>query len=383
MKQILPIFLIGILALTACRSTKSAYEKGDFEKAVFNSIDRLRKSPNNSKSRETLAAAYPSLVEYYQDRIDASKQSADQLRWEKIAAYYKTLNNVYKDIQRAPAARDVVPNALSYDRELTEAEAKSAESRYALGTLKLKEGKAGDRESAKEAYYHYKEALEWRPGYRDAESMMNEARDYATVFVRVDPIPMHSRTFNLTNEFFENQMLEYIRARNYSPFVAFYSGKSRIKRENGPDQVIEMIFDDFVVGQSYVKETVLQRRKDNVVVGTTKVKEDSVVDVLGTVEAEMHQFRKEISSSGLLDFRIIDTRSRQIISQRKFPGTFIWIDRWGYYNGDKRALSDEDKEFTRKKRESPNPSPQDLFIEFTKPIFSQVTDYVNAFYSNY
>ena len=111
--------------------------------------------------------------------------------------------------------------------------------------------------------------------------------------------------------------------------------------------------------------------------------EDSVVDVYGSVKAEVHQFQKEISSGGLLDFKIIDGRTGTLISQRKFPGTFVWYDKWGFYNGDERALENEDKEFIKRKRESPNPPPQDLFIEFTKPIFDQVTAFVGEFYRNY
>ncbi|MDB4286350.1 hypothetical protein N9933_03525 [bacterium] len=84
-----------------------------------------------------------------------------------------------------------------------------------------------------------------------------------------------------------------------------------------------------------------------------------------------------------MDFRILDPQSRSVISQKKFPGTFIWSDRWGYFNGDERALTQQDRDCLRKDREVPSPSPQILFREFTQPIYNQVTGFVGNFYQRY
>ncbi|MEL6673131.1 MAG: hypothetical protein AAFR61_13100 [Bacteroidota bacterium] len=385
MKHYVPLLWIALFSVsfTACKATKKAYKKGDYETAVFNSVDRLRKSPNNKKAIETLQAAYPDLLEYFQEKIANAKRSGNQMRWEEVAGYYSVLNRIYDEVQRAPGARDVLPEVKNFQPEYQVAATNAAEARYLLGEQALTQGKAGNRESAKEAYYHFQTALDYRNPFKDAQQKMEEAQFEATLFVRIDPIPMHSRTLSLTNEFFENQMTEFIRSRPTSPFIQFYSGKDGDLSEDGPDHVIRMIFDDFVVGQAYVKETVLQRQKDDVVVGTVKVTEDSTADVLGTVKAEVHQFQKEISSSGLLNFEVIDTRTNSLMTQRKFPGTFIYYDQWGFYSGDKRALTTEDNQFCRKRNPAPDPSPQTLFIEFTKPIFDQVTSFVGSYYRDF
>ncbi|MDX2285372.1 MAG: hypothetical protein NW241_14500 [Bacteroidia bacterium] len=383
MRRLLPLLLLmALAALSACKATKKAYEQGDYESAVFNSIERLRRSPDSKKASQTLEAAYPALLEYYQERINTAKLGSDPLRWETVAEYYETLNRVYNEIQRAPAARRLLPNARNFTSEFNDATLKSAEARYALGMQRLELGRQGDRESAKMAYEHFQRALAFRPGFRDAESKMFEAQDWATLHIQIEPIPMHSRSLQLTNEFFENQIIEYIRSQQFSPFVRFYSAKEAGQLRREPDQIIRMMFDDFVVGQAYVKETVINRQRDSVIVGKATVG-DSTVNVYGTVKAEVHRFQKEISSSGLLDYRIIDGRTGSLISNRKFPGTFVYYDRWGFFNGDERALDEDDKRFISKRREAPNPLPQDLFIEFTKPIFSQVTTFTGEFYRNY
>lgn len=383
MKQPLLLLILALIAFSGCRSTKKAFEQGDYERAVINSIERLRRAPDNKKSFNTLKDAYPALVDYYQEQIDIAKRSPNPLRWENVIEDYRVLNRVYDEIQRSPSAKRAVPNARNYTPELNESLLKGAEARYALGFQDLERGRQGDRDASKQAYYHFTKALELRPGFRDAQNLSLEAQDLATLYVQVEPIPMHSRTFALSNEFFENQMVEYFRSVQFSPFIRFFTPREAALRQREPDQIIRMQFDDFVVGQAYVKETVIQRVRDSVVVGKVTIAKDSTVNAYGTVKAEVHRFQKEISSGGLLDVRILDVRREALLSQKKFPGTFVYYDYWGFFNGDERALEEDDKRFLRKRQPGPDPLPQDLFIEFTKPIYSQVTDFIAAYYRNY
>jgi hypothetical protein len=71
-----------------------------------------------------------------------------------------------------------------------------------------------------------------------------------------------------------------------------------------------------------------------------------------------------------------------VVSQRKFPGQFVWFVEWGSFNGDERALDDKQFAMCKRKPSSP-PGPQDLFVEFTKPIFNQVTPFLKSFYQKY
>jgi hypothetical protein len=66
----------------------------------------------------------------------------------------------------------------------------------------------------------------------------------------------------------------------------------------------------------------------------------------------------------------------------KIPGSYTWFCRWGNYNGDSKALTKEQINLCQGRELMP-PMPQDLFIEFTKPIYSQLTSRLNSFYNNY
>ena len=161
-------------------------------------------------------------------------------------------------------------------------------------------------------------------------------------------------------------------------FVVFYSEQQAVKQKIVPNQVLRLSFDDFVVGQTYVKEKVEKLKKDSVVISETRANGK----VYGTVYANLSVFDKTVASSGLLDLTISDYQTGKIIKRRKLQGTYIWQDQWASYRGDERALSRQDFAITRRKESMP-PAPDILFIEFTKPIYAQLVDEVNSFYNRY
>jgi len=71
-----------------------------------------------------------------------------------------------------------------------------------------------------------------------------------------------------------------------------------------------------------------------------------------------------------------------VLTAEKFPGEFVWYCEWGSYNGDERALTSKQLKISKLKEIAP-PQPQDLFIEFTRPIYNQLTNKINSFYRNY
>lgn len=387
MKRLSLLLLIGLsIGALACSSGKKALERGDYEAAVLSAVERLRKSPNNNKARETLADAYPRLVAYNKDRVRQALNSSDPLRWEDVLEFYRQLNAVYDEIRRSPAAMQVVGNPQLFAAEYEQALGNAAEAHYKLGASLMAAARGGDREAAKDAFWHFDRADELQPGRRDAAGLAEEARSLAMLLVVVEPIPLPSRMLEVSSEFFYNQLMTYLEQQQPSPFVGFVSVDEVRTRGIQPDQRIQLVFDDYVVGQAYIKETVRDRRRDSVVIGQTTVIEDGKEvkkDVYGTVKAEMHQFQKQIDSRGLLDCQIIGLADRAVLGQEKFPGSFTWIDYWGYYRGDERALIEEDHRFLRNSREVPPPPPQDLFIEFTKPIFQDLTRFLSSFYQNY
>jgi hypothetical protein len=84
-------------------------------------------------------------------------------------------------------------------------------------------------------------------------------------------------------------------------------------------------------------------------------------------------------SKGLLDYRITDTNNGQLLRTNRIPGSYTWLNQFGTFRGDERALSDEDKRQIGG-QDMPPPPPNDLFMEFTRPIYDVMARDLQAFY---
>jgi hypothetical protein len=104
--------------------------------------------------------------------------------------------------------------------------------------------------------------------------------------------------------------------------------------------------------------------------------------VYGTVKATLHHYTKTTTSKGVVSFKIVDAKTGALLSVEKMPGEFVWVSEWATFNGDERALSAEQLRLTTLK-ELPPPPPQDLFIQFTRPIYDQITTKIKEFYKGY
>jgi hypothetical protein len=366
---------LGILLFTlGCSSGKRSFERGDYDQAVYTAVNRLQKDPDNSKALQTLKQAYRYADEGHQLNIKELSVSADPLRWEGVMREYEALNRLSDAIQRCPSCRQAVGSQQKYTAQLTEARGKAAEVRYARGLQLLKEK---NRQSAKLAYADFQRAEALSPGLKDVRQKIEEAYWAAVLKVVVEPVEVRRGVYELSNEYFQNKIFEYLQGYEQASFIKFYTPKQVRNQKFVPDQVLTLSFDDFVVGQTYLKEKETEVKRDSVKISAPKEK-----DVYATVKAQYITFEKTITSTGLLDFRVMDWTTKNIITQEKMPGTFIWHDEWATYRGDDRALTDVHKKLVNRK-ESPNPAPQFLFVEFTKPIYEQLTDKIQSFYRRY
>jgi hypothetical protein len=121
--------------------------------------------------------------------------------------------------------------------------------------------------------------------------------------------------------------------------------------------------------------------KDSIVVGQVEMRDGKKQNVYGTVKAKYTEHRREIISKGMVSMKIIDAYSNTVVLHEKFPGEFVWASVWASFNGDERALTKEQIRLTTQKP-LPPPPPQDLFVEFCRPIYAQVQSAVRRFYNS-
>ena len=431
------IFAIVIGGLWGCSSSKKSFESGNYYGSVMQSVSKLRKSPNNKKSREILSQAYPMAVDFYLDQVTRMKDGQDRFKNGKIVDAYKMLNNMHDEIRRSPAALQVIPNPQDFYNQLKYHSKEAAAERYAAGEEALA---MGSRPYAIEAFEHFVQADLYQHGYLDVKNKIEEAKYFATLKVLVEQVPVPSMQAGLSAQFFQDQIEQFLFNYRNNEFIRFYSMRDENLKE--PDQILVFQFDDFVVGQVNNQERIIEASQDSVILAkipkssvqtATKVEQKVVichlppgnpnnkktlevgvsalqahmdhgdkigpcdgvpvnsasvnvpkeeyVNVYGTVKATFRENTRQVISRGLMSMRIMDAKSNTVVLHEKFPGEFVWVNKWGSFNGDERALTREQINIANQRPMQP-PPPQNLFIEFCKPIYGQMRSKVESYYSN-
>ncbi len=374
--RFLPAFIILLLIISACSSGKKALRQGDYYEATLKAVDRLRQSPSNRKARQTLGEAYYRAVEENLRMTRTLDTKTNPLNWEKIAESYERINKMGNEIRRSPAALRVVKNPKSYLTEEVQAKNKAAEALYNEGVRAMA---LNTREDAKKAYYHFVKADRWVKGYKDVTTQIPNAKQAATLKVLVQPIQVPN-SFGLGRDFVQSQVMEYLNTnRRMNEFVAFY-----LSWENPnyccADQLLMMSFDGFTVGQIFQKEKTITAVDS--VRRTIRLDDGSSKTITDAVKADYTHHEQYVVSNGLLDVRVIDAKTNRILMQDKYPGEFVWRNEWGTYQGDKRALDNDQEKAIRVRPVAP-PPPQNLFVELFKPIYDQLTGNMRRFYNRY
>jgi hypothetical protein len=374
-------FASAVLALViiGCSSGKKAYERGDYYGAVMKSVSRLRQNPDHSKSIEALQNAYPLALEYFETEAKNEIASNSDYKWKNAIQAYNNINSLYEAIRQCPGCKKAVPNPKNYYAEIGPLKEKAAEESYNAGITALMKG---NRNDAKQAYYNFNDAQRFVPGYKDVVEYLDKAKYEATLRVVVEQIPVPSR-YNLSGGFFQDKVEAFLH-NNYTDetFIKFYTPEeARSVNLEQVHQIMRLQFDDFSVGNSVLKEKEETITRDSVKVGEAKI-EGKTVPVYNTVKAKLTTYRKEIISNGLLSMIVVDAKTNGILTTRKFNGEFIWVSQWARFNGDERALTDQQLKICQLREQQP-PHPQDLFLEFTKPIYNQLIPAVKGFYQNY
>ncbi|RZK39933.1 MAG: hypothetical protein EOO90_16850 [Pedobacter sp.] len=368
-------FIYLSILFVGCTTGKNALQKGDYDASVLKAVDRLQSSPQNKEALQVLVSAYEMSKTQHLRRIEEAKMSVDPLRWESVIYEYEQLNRLSSEINGCPSCLTVVPVPQRFVKELSDSKIKAAENRYNLGVDLLAQG---GKNNARRAYYDFEKAQYLVPQFKDVKEKLNDAYWAAVVKVVVQPVRVNSNYYELSNQYFQQKVSEWMGAYQQNKFVLFYDEAQASKQRITPDQIMRLQFDDFVVGQTYVKERVEKLKRDSVKIGETR----NSGPVYGTVKATLSVFDKKISSSGLLDMSVFDYQTNKILRQRKLSGTYIWEDQWASFKGDERALSKQQLAISKRKEVIP-PPPSALFVEFTKPIYGQLVQEIDNFYNRY
>ncbi len=374
------IIFIGSIVIS-CTSSKTLYEKGNYYEAVMRSVEKLRKNPNNKSEREALANAYPQAVNSFMDELENNDQANKAFKITNAVYIYERLNGMYESIQRSPGAQDVIQNPKKYYKTLEKIKPDAAEEQYAAGMQQLE---FYNRENAKQAYYYFLQADKFIPGYKYVGEKIDEAYQRSILHVVANLKPVQSRTYELSADVFYKQVNNTLKQIENNEFIRFYTPEqAKSNNLQNPDQILEINFEDFVVGETHTLETREKMEQDSVNIGEITLDSGRKKEVIGTVSAEVVIYKMDMSSRGIVNLSITKNGlDNKDLAYHDFPGEFVWFHEWGNFNGDERALTVRQLDLCKNRPVNP-PPPQQLFVEFTKPIHQQLHGRLIAFYKNY
>lgn len=375
MKNLFTLLIISAV-IFGCSSGKKALEQGDYDRAVTQAVNRLQKKPDHKKARNTLNKAYYYALNYHHENIERYKAEMNPFKWEKVVTEYQRINNMSNQVRRCPACLKEIPRPTIYTTELNNARSFAAQKRYELGDQAMRF--KNNRNKAIEAHQHYTRANQLISSYKDVRQKIEEALYYATLRVVVEDIPSPTRAFQLNQDFFTNKVNEYLHRQQTNPYVQFLTpAEARGRQDDWVDHVIRMEFDRFNIGNVTNNKFTEEVTRDSVIL-TRRNNEP----IYGTVKARLTVHEKSVGGSGLLDFQIRDLNLNRVITQEKFPSSYDWSIRWATFNGDERALSEEQLDMVNRV-EMDIPGPQRMFEEFAAPLYDQVIRKINSYYRNY
>jgi hypothetical protein len=117
-------------------------------------------------------------------------------------------------------------------------------------------------------------------------------------------------------------------------------------------------------------------------VATDVVVQEGYIPVYGTVKATLTTYEKTITSNATLSMTIAESSGTRVLKEEMFPVQHVWVSRWGHFNGDERALSEEQLHMCTLKELSP-PGRDEIFNLLSEQFYRKVTQNIKSFYQNY
>ncbi len=374
------IYLLSIILFSNCsKSGTKALEKGQYYEAAFQAIEKLKKDPKNEKSTEVLPEAYKLANRELLRDIDRVKNSNSQFRWETVLEHYNKLNRLHDLIEKCTSCRRLV-SPTAFFKETEDARDNAGNERYAFAMDMFKRKNI---EGGREAYKNFEELYKFAPNFKDVRFRMEEALNMGSVHVVVEQPKVNSRLYQYSNEFFQGKIDEFLNTnRRMNKFIRFYSPTEAKSSNLKPDHIVRLEFIDFIVGESIMNsDRVSVTSKDSVKTGEATI-DGKKVPVYGKVNAQLTKFRKAVRSRGVMLMEVYDFQNNRSLMREEVGGEYNWGTDWASFNGDERALSEADKRLCQSREQMP-PPPQQMFIEFCKPIYDQVTSKLRRFYDKY
>lgn len=148
-------------------SARKPYASSNYDMALYDVVKSLRINPEYDNSKTLIVEVFPKAIDAHIEKINETKQSNAQFKWDAVVSEYEELTSLNKAIKSLPALIDkptktnIKFELTDYSQALSDAKTGAADSHYL-------EGKRLSSSNHRRAGEEFKTAEKYAPGYKDA-----------------------------------------------------------------------------------------------------------------------------------------------------------------------------------------------------------------------
>ncbi len=343
MRKLVCLFLTTVLLLSACTSSKKLLEKGQYDKAINKSAEKLRKKPNDTEELQVLKEAYRQANLFDKERIGFLEAERRDENWLEIYFLYSQLENRQDVIRSLPTSLRSQFTLVDYDQEIIESKKSAAEAMYQQGLEYLDRG---DRQSARQAYREFREVKNLYADYKDVNRLLDEAQFLGTNFVLLQ---IENNSDKVLPEDFDTELrkiglgelnTQWVQYETYPDSSMRYDYNLVLNIREiavSPEQVETRKYTEtkeIQDGMKYVLDQNGNVKKDSL---GNDIKEPNMVTIAADVTESIQ--RKSALVGGSLDY--IDRRTNQLVKTEQISVEAVFEHFSAVAAGNEEALSDE------------------------------------------
>ena len=344
--------IILLFASTSCVSIRKTIESGNYDKAIDLAISNL-------KGKKHKKEEYVKGLEFALEKANTRDlNTIDNLVAENNPRHWERINTLYKDVQYRqskiyPLLPLVAKNGYEAKFNFADVAALERESRqkaadyvHSNALELLKNGEAGNRVAAREAYAEFKKLKYFDVTFADTDNMILKAQELGTTHIFVEmrnqsnvvlPRDFEYRMMHLSQNDLQSNWLSYhfdMKDRqkfDYKVVIKLNNIDVSPERINTRDYIDEAKVED---GWEYILDS-----KGNVLKDT--LGNDMKKKRFTYVRAYVRETYQTKAAKVGGDIEIYDFNNKALLDKDRITTEVIFDNYVSSFNGDRRALSTE------------------------------------------
>lgn len=356
------------LVLAACGASKFRAPATE-DKPLFAAINELIKRPDNAKAQNDLKYFFDQSVARHEEAVAVYRNSADPAKWDRMLKELDALQKIYTAAVAIPnATRLVQPKSYLGQLQATREDAAEFYYQDAMDNFER-----DDRQSSIKAYNLFRRSSSYIDGYKDANNLSREAWENSIINVVVMPVredfPGFFREWDEGSryraDFFQEQLVRELGGRTASYYPArFFTDLDLTREYIKPEWVLDVKW-DYIHTSASIPSTDKKQVSKSIQVG----KDTTGKPKYETVTATIITTSRNISVRGNLNYRIYESYGGKTIDLGNVSDDVSWTEYSYTYTGDKRALSDQQRDMMRARNFDRGPSKNEVMDALMKKMF--------------